>query len=56
MELAELNELETNLELEFHADISCLGVGALVLTDHEYPVHVQGYDPALGTNTYRKIS
>ena len=47
-----LNDLETNLELDSHADTSCLGVCALVLTDYESPVYVQGYEPALGTKTY----
>ena len=50
------NELETHLELDSHADTSCLGEGALVLKDYMTPVNVQGYDPALGTRSYRTIS
>ena len=50
-----LNDLETNLELDSHADTSFLGGGALVFTDHECPVHVLGYYPDLGTNIYSTI-
>ena len=49
------NELETHLELEYNSDTSCLGEGALVLKDYITPVNVQGYDPALGTRSYRTI-
>ena len=51
-----LNYLEKNLELDSHVNTSCLGEGALVLTDNKIPVHVQVYEPALVTNTYRNIS
>ena len=50
------NELESSLELDSHADTSCLGGGALIILDHEQPVTVQGYDPALGQKTYQTVS
>ena len=51
-----LSDLDTNAELNYNADKSCLGEGALFLTDYERPVDVQGYDPAIGTKTYRTTS
>ena len=50
------NELETYLQLDSHADTSCLGGEALVLKYYMTPVNVQGYDPALGTRSYYTIS
>ena len=50
-----LNDLETNLELDSHADTYCLGESDLILTDYEIPINVHGYDPALGTKTYLTI-
>ena len=47
---------ETKLELDSHADTSVLGGGALVVADFNEPVNVQGYDPLLGTKTYRTIT
>jgi hypothetical protein len=47
---------ETTLELDSHADTSILGGGALVVADFNEPVNVQGYDPSLGTKTYRTIT
>ena len=38
-----------------HADTSVLGGGALIVADFNEPVNVQGYDPSLGTKTYRTI-
>ena len=50
------NDKETTLEMDSHADTSVLGGGALVVADYNEPVNVQGYDPSLGTKTYRTIS
>ena len=50
------NDKETTLELESRTDTSVLGNGALVVADFNEPVNVKGYDPALGTNTYRTIT
>ena len=50
------NDKETTLELDSHADTSVLGGGALVVADFNEPVNVQGYDPSLGTKTYRTIT
>ena len=50
------NYKETTLELDSHADTSILGNGSLVVADFNEPVNVQGYNPALGTNTYRTIT
>ena len=50
------NEIETHLELNSHADTSCLGKGALVCKEYMTPINVQGYDPALGNRSYRTIS
>ena len=49
------DDKETTLELDSHADTFVLGNGYLVVADFNEPVHVQGYDPALGTNTYKTI-
>ena len=50
------NDKETTLELDSHADTSVLGNGYLGVADFNEPVNVQGYDPALGTKTYRTIN
>ena len=50
------NDKDTTLELDSHADTSVLGGGALVVADFNEPVNVQGYDPLLGTKTYRTIT
>ena len=50
------NALETHLEIDSHADTSCLREGVLVLKDYMTPVNVQGYHPALGTRRYHTIS
>ena len=47
---------ETTLESDSHADTCVLGGGTLEILDHEQPVNVQGYDPALGVRQYRTIS
>ena len=50
------NDKDTTLELESHIDTSDLGNGAVVVADFNEPVNVQGYEPTLGTNTYRTIN
>ena len=50
------NDKETTLELYSHADTSVLGVGALAVAEFNEPVNVQGYDPSLGTKTYKNIT
>ena len=42
--------------MDLQVDIYCLGEGSLVLSDYESPVNVQGYDPGLGTENFRRIS
>ena len=43
-------------ECDSHANTTVMGHGALIVTDYNQPVQVQGYDPALGTMTYPTIS
>ena len=43
-------------ECDSHADTAVMGRGALIVTDYNKPVQVQGYDPALGTTTYPTVS
>ena len=50
------NNKGTTLELDSHADTYVLGGGALVVADFNEPVNVQGYDPSLGTKTYKTIT
>ena len=52
----ESNPKETTLEVDSHADTTCLGHGALKIFDFNCPVNVQGYDPALGVRQYSTIS
>ena len=40
------------LEINSHADTTCLGGGALKILDYETPMNVVGYDPALGSKEY----
>ena len=56
MALVVRNDKETTLELDYHADISILGGGALVVADFNKPVNDQGYNPSLETKTYRTIT
>ena len=48
--------LETNLELDSHADTCVLGREALIILDYNRPVTVQGYDPSLGSQTYSTVT
>jgi len=50
------NRLDTTLDLDSHADTSCLGRGTLILHDYQTPVQVQGYDASLGTKQYNIVS
>ena len=56
MALVVYNDKETTLELDSCADTSVLGGGALVFADFNEPVNIQGYDPSLGTKTYKTIT
>ena len=47
---------ETNLEIDSHADTCVLGCDALIILDYDIPVQVVGYNPALGTKTYKTVS
>ena len=51
----ESNSKETTLEIDSHADTTCLGHGALKIFDFNSPVNVQGDDPALGVRQYSTI-
>ena len=44
------------MEVDSHADTTCLGGGVLKIYDYNCPVNVQGYDPLLGAKQYRIIS
>ena len=47
----------TTLELDSHADTCVLGQDCLIILDYDQPVQeVVGYDPALGTKTYKTVS
>ena len=52
----ESNPKETTLEVDSHADTTCLGHGALKIFDFNCPVNVQGYDPSLGVREYSTIT
>ena len=52
----ESNPKETTLEVDSHADTTCLGHGALKIFDFNSPVDVQGYDPSLCVRQYSTIS
>ena len=51
-----LMDNDTTLESDSHADTCVLGGGTLEILDHEQPVNIQGYDPALGVQQYRTIT
>jgi hypothetical protein len=48
--------LETNLELDSHADTTVLGAGALIIQSYDQPVEVVGYDPQQGLQTFEMVS
>ena len=50
------NVNETSLELDSHADTCCIGSCSLILNDYDRPVTVYGYDPGLGSQTFRTVS
>ena len=50
------NNKETTLELDSCADTYVLGGGAVVVAYFNEPVNVQGYEPSLGTKTYKNIT
>ena len=47
---------ETTLELDSHADTCVLGRDALIVSNYDRPVEVEGYDRALGTKRYDTVS
>ena len=47
---------ESTLETDSHADTYCVGKAALIIRDHNRPVTVLGYDPALGAKQYSAVS
>ena len=44
---------ETTLELDSHADTCVLGQHAYIFQDYNRPVHVEAYDPKLGSTEYQ---
>ena len=52
----EINSKETILEVDSHADTTCLGHGALRIFYFNCPVNVQRYDLSLGIMQYQTIS
>ena len=47
---------ETTLELDSHADTCVLGRDALIVSNYDRPVDVEGYDKTLGTKRYDTVS
>ena len=47
---------ESTLDLDAHADTCVLCANVLVIKDHDRPVNVLAYDPALGDHTYQTAS
>jgi hypothetical protein len=47
---------ETTLELDSHADTCVLGRDALIVSNYDQPVEVEGYNRALGTKRYDTVS
>ena len=47
---------ETTLELDSHADTCVLGQHAYIFQDYNRPVHVEAYDPKLGSTEYQTVS
>ena len=43
-------------ELDTHADTCVIGKHALIITDHNKPVEVSGYDPKAGHQTFQTVS
>ena len=50
------NDIESTLERDTHADTFCIGHHALILNDYDGPVTVYGYEPVLGSKTFRTVS
>ena len=53
MTLTDTNDF--HCECDSHADTTVMGHGALIITDYNQPVQVQGYNPALGTKIYSTV-
>ena len=50
------NDRETSLELDTHTDTCASGHDALMFLDHEQPIKILGYDPALGNKEYQTVA
>ena len=50
-----INNKETSLELDLHADTCCVVKEALVIYDYDGPVTVSGYDPELGSRDFKTV-
>ena len=49
-------EERNSTELDSHADTCVLGRHAYIFQDYNRPVHVEAYDPRLGSTEYRTVS
>ena len=47
---------DSTMEADSHADTFCLGADTRKILDHNIPVNVQGYDPALGAREHPTIT
>ena len=50
------NDIDTSLELDYHADTCVIGEDCLILNDYERPVTVYGYDRDLGVQSFCTVS
>ena len=50
------NDIDTSLELDYHADTCVIGEDCLILNDYERPVTVYGYDRPLGAQSFCTVS
>lgn len=52
----DLNDIETTLELDSHADTCVVGEHALIIYDFNRPTDVHGYDKTQGSQRYRTVT
>ena len=50
------NDLDTSLELDYHADTCVIGKDCLILNDYERPVTVYSYARSLGAQSFCTVS
>jgi hypothetical protein len=50
------NPLETNLELDSHADTTVLGAGTLIILSYDQPMEVDEYNSQQGSQTFEMVS